>query len=674
MKEGSAVFASISIRGCPPRSRGPRRGPDRGRHPRVELRSPSVSTSFSGSAGSAENPVSSMRAMFRPNAGARRRRREARRRRPGRSAAAPGRRPSPSRGSSSPSPIAGARSSRSRRRATRNDDIASALPARRTPLIRMSGSWRRTSQMRQDEQDDRGEVDGQRSPPTGRRRRAPGSARAPVWVSVANGRTSQARSSPSSEPATSPTTSRKMLSIDSHSASWPVDSPSARSRANSPIRSLVETVELTRKPMPANSIAASDPSPRMPISPSGTGSVDRLARQLRRGRSTLARPGAERSRRRGEDRGLCARMRRSATTRRPAAVRPVATNRTTSTAARSATRNGIGRVERRERARSCRDDPDLDAAGRGSRASAVADGAPGLGEERRPRRWPARPDRRRQPSSGQQPVGRAGRRLPPKIGWALPIETRFGRARRRRERDVPAGRSGVPAPAGCSPSTATAVQPASPVGASVASTARMSAVAEDTTWSVGAIDISIASSGAAPSGAARRRRPRDRATANDEALASRRQRCRSPRPSGTGGRRRRAQDRADAATPAVRAERRAGGARPPVVGSGPSTCADRRRPPVAAFRSGGPASGSPGRAAASAARTSAAADPAVRRRRPTASRSGASPGRARPAARRGPSARCRTERADTGVAAGHRDRPVQRAGGPGRQRASSPPP
>ena len=102
---------------------------------------------------------------------------------------------------------------------------------------------------RQDEQDDRGEVRRQERLPRHDDHRRRDRARGPVWVRVANGRTSQARSRPRSDPATSPTTSRKTLSIDSHSASWPVDRPSARSRANSPIRSLVEIVELTRKPI-----------------------------------------------------------------------------------------------------------------------------------------------------------------------------------------------------------------------------------------------------------------------------------------------------------------------------------------------------------------------------------------------------------------------------------------
>ena len=71
--------------------------------------------------------------------------------------------------------------------------------------------------------------------------------------------------------------SRNRLSIDSHHDSWRVDRPRARSRANSPSRSFAETVAVTRNPIVAKIIALSEPRARIPISPSGTGSVLRLA-------------------------------------------------------------------------------------------------------------------------------------------------------------------------------------------------------------------------------------------------------------------------------------------------------------------------------------------------------------------------------------------------------------
>ena len=94
-----------------------------------------------------------------------------------------------------------------------------------------------------------------------------GTTAAPLALNVAYGRTSQARSRPRRTPPTRPTARRKTCSRVSHSDSWRPDSPSARRRASSPSRSLVETVAPTVNPIVANTTAASAPSPSAPDDP-----------------------------------------------------------------------------------------------------------------------------------------------------------------------------------------------------------------------------------------------------------------------------------------------------------------------------------------------------------------------------------------------------------------------
>ena len=180
----------------------------------------------------------------------------------------------------------------------------------------MSGSWRRTSQSDRHEQDDRGDVRRQRRLPRhdDHRGRDRGEA------GLGEGRERQDEPGEEQTEERARRRARRRAGRRSRSTatatSWPVDSPSARRRANSPIRSLVEIVELTRKPMPANSIAASEPRPRIPIRPSGTGSV--VSSRVSSARPmTLAVPAA-RAAERGQHRGLGPRLDATATTRRPA--------------------------------------------------------------------------------------------------------------------------------------------------------------------------------------------------------------------------------------------------------------------------------------------------------------------------------------------------------------------
>ena len=65
------------------------------------------------------------------------------------------------------------------------------------------------------------------------------------------------------------------LSSDSQADSWPPDSPTARSSANSVTRSRAETAALTTKPRTAKTAAAMNPIANAPMTPSATGSVDR---------------------------------------------------------------------------------------------------------------------------------------------------------------------------------------------------------------------------------------------------------------------------------------------------------------------------------------------------------------------------------------------------------------
>ena len=93
------------------------------------------------------------------------------------------------------------------------------------------------------------------------------------WVTVMNGSTIQAMTSPSPVPTSRLSVARTAFSSDSQTDSWPDDSPSARRSANSLIRSRAETEALTTKPTIAKRAAATNPIPSAPMIPRATGSV-----------------------------------------------------------------------------------------------------------------------------------------------------------------------------------------------------------------------------------------------------------------------------------------------------------------------------------------------------------------------------------------------------------------
>ena len=123
-----------------------------------------------------------------------------------------------------------------------------------------------------------------------------------------------------------------MLSSVSQRNSWRGARPSALSRANSPSRSCVDTVVVTRNPMAANTRAAMDPSPRIPM----TAEPQRIAGEVGLEARTLDDDGC-RDRRCGGDAGDAARRSRP---RWPA---------TTRTSARGSRRRQTGRGPARAR-------------------------------------------------------------------------------------------------------------------------------------------------------------------------------------------------------------------------------------------------------------------------------------------------------------------------------------
>ena len=188
-------------------------------------------------------------------------------------------------------PTVGARSSRRRRSEASSQAIGQPSPARRTPLDpALEGTCRRGRATTVAEEQDRDEQSERaRSTSHGTTMTGGGTAAAPSPVSV-----DERQHEPGQEQAEGrashrgPTASRKAFSRASQADSCRSDRPSARRSANSPRRSLVETVALTRNPIAAKAIAAMDPSASAPIDPERDRVGGEGLRQGVAGRSTWA--------------------------------------------------------------------------------------------------------------------------------------------------------------------------------------------------------------------------------------------------------------------------------------------------------------------------------------------------------------------------------------------------